>query len=147
MTVLTRRVAALLAGIWAGALLCIGLAAAPAAFATLAAADAGRFAGRLFAQEAYLSLVFAALLYVLARRLARDAAAQGQGSVVSAEVLLALGALFCTVAGHFALQPMMEAARAGQGHHSFATLHGASMALYALQALLVVALAWRLTRH
>ncbi|MBK6866191.1 MAG: DUF4149 domain-containing protein [Ideonella sp.] len=144
---MTRRVAALLAGIWAGALLCIGLVAAPAAFATLAAADAGRFAGRLFAQEAYLSLVFAALLYVLARRLARDAAAQGQGSVVSAEVLLALGALFCTVAGHFALQPMMEAARAGQGNHSFATLHGASMALYALKALLVVALAWRLTRH
>ena len=147
MTVLTRRVAALLAGIWAGALLCIGLVAAPAAFATLAAADAGRFAGRLFAQAAYASLVFAALLYVLARRLARDAAAQGQGSVVSAEVLLALGALFCTVAGHFALQPMMEAARTGQGHHSFATLHGASLALYALKSLPVVALAWRLTRH
>ena len=142
-----KRAAALLAGIWAGALLCIGLNAAPAAFAVLATADAGRYVGRLFAQEAYLSLVFAVLLYVLARRLARVAAAEGRGSVVSAEVLLVLGALFCTVAGYFALQPMLEAARAGEGSLSFATLHGASMALFALKALLLVALAWRLTRR
>ncbi|HRI18438.1 MAG TPA: DUF4149 domain-containing protein, partial [Burkholderiaceae bacterium] len=109
MTQFPRRVAALLAGIWAGALLCIGLNAAPAAFSVLATADAGRFVGRLFAQEAYLSLVFAALLYVVTRRLAREAAAQGRGSVVSPEILLVLGGLFCTVAGYFAVQPMMEA--------------------------------------
>lgn len=146
MSAFPKRVAALLAGIWAGALLCIGLNAAPAAFAVLATADAGRFVGRLFAQEAYLSLVFAVLLYVLARQLARMAAVEGRGSAVSAEVLLVLGALFCTVAGYFALQPMLEAARAGQGAFSFAALHGASMALYALKTLLAVALAWRLTR-
>ena len=35
------------------------------------------------------------------------------------------------MSGHTALQPMMEAARTGQGNHSFATLHGASLALYA----------------
>ena len=146
MSAFVRRSAALLAGIWAGALLCIGLNAAPAAFATLVTSDAGRFVGRLFAQEAYLSLIFAALLYVMTRRLARAAAAQGRGSVVSAEVLLVLGALVCTVSGYFALQPLLEAARAGQGSYSFATLHGVSMALYALKTLLVVSLAWRLTR-
>ena len=35
------RFAALLAGLWAGALLCIAALAAPAAFAVLATADAG----------------------------------------------------------------------------------------------------------
>jgi hypothetical protein len=89
----------------------------------------------------------AALLYLAVRRLARVAAAAGTGSVVSADVLLVLGTLFCTVAGYFALQPMMEAARVGQGSYSFATLHGVSLALYVLKALLVVALAWRLTRR
>lgn len=146
MTAFTRRSAALLAGIWAGALLCIGLNAAPAAFATLGSGDAGRLVGRLFAQEALLSLLFAVLLYLAARRLAREAAAAGRGSVLSAELLLVFGALFCTVLGYFALQPMMEAARAGQGSFSFAALHGASMALYALKTLFVVSLAWRLTR-
>jgi hypothetical protein len=127
--------------------LCIGLLAAPAAFATLARPEAGRFVGHVFAQEGYLSLAMAALLYLAVRRLARASAAAGRGSVVSAEVLLVLGALFCTVAGYFALQPMMEAARAGQGSYSFATLHGVSLGLYALKALLVAALAWRLTRR
>ena len=42
-----NRAAALLAGLWAGILLAIGLIGAPAGFATLAAsADAGRVAGR-----------------------------------------------------------------------------------------------------
>ena len=128
-------------------MLCIGGLAAPAAFTTLARPDAGAFVGCVFAQEGYLSLAMAALLYLAVRRLARAAAAAGIGSVVSAEVLLALGALFCTVAGYFALQPMMEAARAGQGSFSFATLHGVSLGLYALKALLVTVLAWRLTRR
>ena len=135
-----------MAGIWAGVLLCVGLNAAPSAFAVLARSDAGRFVGRLFALEAYASLAFAVVVYVLARRLSARAAAEGRGSVISGEVLLVFGALFCTVAGYFALQPMLEAARAGQGSFSFAALHGASMALFALKALLVVALAWRLTR-
>lgn len=113
----------------------------------LATPDAGRYVGRLFAQEAMLSIVFAVVLYVLARRLARDAVALGRGSVLSAEVLLVAGALFCTVAGYYALQPMIEAARIGQGRFSFAALHGASMAFYATKTLVVLSLAWRLTRR
>jgi hypothetical protein len=62
----------------------------------------------------------------------------------SANMLLALGALFCTIAGYFALQPMMEAARQGlPGAMSFGLLHGASSVFFLLKGLLVAALLWR----
>jgi hypothetical protein len=57
--------------------------------------------------------------------------------------MLALAALFCTVAGHFAVLPMMAAARAGHGALGFGTLHGFSVALFALKAVLLLVLAWR----
>ena len=141
---LSPRFGAYLAGLWAGALLCIGFIATPAPFATLAGADAGRVVGRIFAQEAYLSMALAVLMFLIVRRLALLASAAGRGSVVSAEVLIVLGTLFCTVAGYFALQPMLEAARAGRGAFSFGALHGVSMALFAVKGVLVLVLAWRL---
>ena len=58
-------------------------------------------------------------------------------------MILALGTVFCTVAGYFALQPMMAAARAGQGPLSFGQLHAVSAAFYGAKVLLVLALAWR----
>jgi hypothetical protein len=137
-----ERAAALLAGLWAGTLLCIALLATPAPFATLATADAGRVVGRIFVQEAYLSLALGLVLTVIERLRARDRAA---GSPFSTELLLVLGALFCTVAGYFGVQPMMAAARAGQGSLSFGQLHAVSLGFFALKTLLVVALAWRLT--
>jgi hypothetical protein len=139
------RLAALVAGCWAGMLAAVALIAAPAAFATLPAADAGRVVARIFAVEAYVSLALAMLLFIVERARSRRAAEAGEGSVLSAELLLIAGSLFCTVAGYFALQPMMAAARAGQGSMSFGALHGASTAFFALKALLVLTLAWRLT--
>jgi hypothetical protein len=141
------RLAALVAGCWAGMLAAVALIAAPAAFATLPAADAGRVVARIFAVEAYVSLALAMLLFIVERARSRRAAEAGEGSVLSAELLLIAGSLFCTVAGYFALQPMMAAARAGQGSLSFGALHGASTAFFALKALLVLTLAWRLTRR
>jgi hypothetical protein len=139
------RLAALLAGLWAGVILAIGLIGAPAGFAVLPTpAEAGRVAGRMFAVEAPLSLALAVAIFVLERRRARDDAEAGRGSQFTASMLLALGALFCTVAGYYAIQPMMAAARAGQGAWSFGALHGASMAFFGLKGLLVLALAWRL---
>jgi len=138
------RVAALLAGAWAGVLLCIGAIATPAGFALLEPAMAGRVAGRMFAQEAYLSLVLAVVLFAIERRHARQAAEAGQGSVLSTNLLLVFGTLFCTVAGYFAIQPMMAAARAGQGAWSFGALHAASAMFFGLKGVLVLALAWRL---
>ena len=139
------RFASVLAGIWAGVLASLGVIAAPAAFATLASADAGRAAGRMFEVEAYLSLAVAIVLFAIERQRSRTAAAAGTGSVFSANLVLLLGTLFCTVAGYFATQPMMAAARAGQGSMSFAALHAVSGGLSVLKGLLVLALAWRLS--
>jgi hypothetical protein len=140
------RASAGLTAAWAGVLASIALLAAPAAFATLPAAEAGRVVGRLFAWEANLSLGLALLLVFMERRRTGDAAEAGSGSVLSYELLLLLGTVFCTVAGYHAVQPLMEAARAGQGRWSFGALHAISSAFFALKGLLVVALAWRYAR-
>ena len=140
------RFAAVLAGLWAGMLLCIGALAAPSAFALLASADAGRLVGRMLSQEAYASLGLALLLLFIERRSTRHAVESGATSVLSTNLVLLMGTLFCTVAGHFAVQPLMAAARAGQGTWSFAALHTVSGGLFVLKAILVLALAWRFTR-
>ncbi|MEW6704165.1 MAG: DUF4149 domain-containing protein [Pseudomonadota bacterium] len=140
------RLRVLLPALWAGVLLCIALVATPAPFATLTPADAGRVVGRIFAQEAYFSLVVAVALFLMERRIAAADAAAGRGSAMSTNVLLLLGTLFCTVAGYFALQPLMAAARAGQGGPSFAVLHGVSAGFFGLKTVLVCALSWRTAR-
>ena len=145
MSVVAARFAAVVAGLWAGILLCIGAIAAPSAFATLVPADAGRVVSRMFMQEAYLSLGVAIVLFVIERQRTRQVAAVGAGSVFGLNLVLLLGTLFCTVAGYFAVQPMVAAARAGQGTLSFGTLHAVSASLFALKGLLVLALAWRLS--
>jgi hypothetical protein len=130
-----ERIARLLPALWAGALLAIALLAAPAAFGAVTAEQAGRVVARLFAQEARLSL-FVATAVVLVERW------RGVRSFNST-ILLALGALFCTVAGYYALQPLMDAARAGRGSWTFGQLHAASLLFYALKTVIVGALAWR----
>ena len=142
---LASRLAALASALWAGVLACIGAMAAPSAFATLAVPDAGRFVGRLFAQEAYLSLTLALLLFLVERQRSRDAAQAGTGSVFSVNIMLIFGTLFCTVAGYFAVQPMIESARRGEGGPSFAVLHGVASAFFLAKVGAAAALAWRLT--
>lgn len=137
------RVAQLLASLWLGLVGALGAVAAPAAFAVLDRPLAGRVAGQCFRIEAQVALGFALALFLLHRHLAAQRAAAGSGSRVSVELLLVLGALFCTVLGYHALQPMMEAARAGQGAIGFGALHGVSSALFALKGLLLLALVWR----
>ena len=135
----------LLPGLWAGALLAVALVATPAPFALLAPADAGRVVSRILAHEAYLSLALGVVLLALERLAARstDTDTDEPGPTFSPGLLLALGALFCTVAGYFALQPMMAAAQAGQGPLSFGQLHALSAAFYLVKTGLVAALAWR----
>ena len=136
----------LLPALWAGGLLCVALLATPAPFAMLAPADAGRVAGRMLAQEAYASLALGLVLLVLERVAARRATEAHTGPQFSTGMVLVLGALFCTVAGYFAVQPMMAAARAGQGSLGFMQLHAISAAFYLLKTALVLALAWRASR-
>ena len=141
-----ERLRRLLSGLWAGMLLCTALIATPAPFAVLERADAGRVVGRIFVQEAWLSLALALSLLAMERMRARRASERGQGSVLSTEMLLALGTVFCTVAGYFAIQPLLPAARAGQGAFSFGQLHAVSTLFFGLKTLLVLALAWRSTK-
>jgi hypothetical protein len=138
--------AKVLAAAWLGLLATIAFVAAPAAFATLARADAGRYVARLFSLEAWTSLALALVLLFAEQRRARGAAADGAGSVMSGATLLLLGTLFCTIAGHFGIEPLMAAARVGEGAASFGTLHAASTVLYGAKALLVLALVWRGSR-
>ena len=138
-----ERARRLLPGLWAGWLLCVALLATPAPFATLVVADAGRVVARMLAQEAYTSLALGVFLLALERLVARRAAASGAGSQFTPGMVLALGTVFCTVVGYFAVQPMMPGARAGQGPLSFGQLHLVSAVFYVLKGLLVLALAWR----
>ncbi len=146
MPALLERARRLLPGLWAGWLLCVALLATPAVFAQLSGAEAGRLVGRMLAQEAYTSLALGVVMVALERVAARRAALAGTGPQFSAGMVLALGALFCTVAGYFAIQPLMPAAKAGQGAFSFGQLHAASAAFYVIKGLLVLALAWRAAR-
>ena len=139
------RAGAWLAGAWAGLMLGIGGLATPTLFQLLPRADAGRIAGRLFALEATAGICIGALLVLVGLQLGRDRAERGRGSRFGLELMLALGAVACIVAGHYALQPMLEAARAGQGSLSFGALHALSSGFFGLRFLLVAALAWRLT--
>ena len=142
----SRRLACLVAGLWAGLILGIAAIGAPAGFANLASDVARRVAGRMFAQEAYLSLAVGVILLLLVRRQARFDAEAGRGSIFSTNVVLVFGTLFCTMLGYFAIQPLMATARAGQGLWSFGALHALSAALFGLKGLLALALAWRLSQ-
>lgn len=140
---IAERARRVLPAVWAGLSLALGFVAAPTLFAVLDRSAAGSVASRLFAAEATISLVLCVVLALLERARAARRAQTGGGSRVSAELMLVLGALFCTIFGHYAVQPMMEAARAGQGALSFGALHGISSGFYAVKLLLVATLAWR----
>ena len=138
-----ERLRRVLPALWAGLLLCIAGLATRAPMALLDKADAGRVVGSIFLQEAWLSLALALLLLAIERTRARRAAQRGQGSILSAEMLLVLGTAFCTVLGYFVVQPLLVAARAGQGGMTFGQLHAVSLSLFGLKTVLVLVLAWR----
>jgi len=137
---------ALLPALWLGGLLTVALLATPAPFATLAKTDAVRVAGRMLAHEATASLLLGALVLLIERLTARRRHAQGQGSEFSLGMLLALGGLACTVLGYHVIQPMIVAARQGQGSLGVPALHAISVGLYVVKVALVAALAWRAAR-
>ena len=143
----TESLRRLLPGIWFGLLLAIALIATPAASNALDKASFGAVARAIFAREAPTSLVLGVLILVIERR---DALARHLATGVtqfSTEMLLAAGALFCTVAGYYGLLPALEQARlGGPTQLSFLQLHALSLAFFGLKGLLVLALAWKATR-
>ena len=145
--VVVSRLRQLLPALWAGLLLTVAGLATPAPFALLMPVDAGRVVSRMLSHEAHVSLVLGALVLLLERFAARRSASGALGRQFTPAVLLTLGALFCTVAGYFALQPLMVVAKAGQGVLSFGQLHALSAAFYLVKVALVLALAWRVGRQ
>ncbi len=139
-----QRIRAALASVWFGASLGVAALGAPSVFAVLPGPQAGPIVGRMLEREATLGLVLGAVLILLEHLRSRARAEAGlPGPRFSAELLLALGAVFCTVAGYHALLPWMEQARAGRGPLSFGQLHAISVAFYAVKMGLVGVLAWR----
>lgn len=138
------RVRAVLAALWAGELLAVAALAAPNAFATLDRAMAGKYVGRLFELDARVALAAAILLILIERRLHRDAVDSGAAapSAMGWGLWLPLLALFMTVLGYYGLQPLMEAARQGQGRWTFMQLHAVSLGCFGVRLLAVLALAW-----
>jgi hypothetical protein len=134
-----ERLRRLLPACWVGALLCLAMIAAPASFALLDRAVAGRVVGQIFLQEAWLSLVLGLLLLMLERLRAR----RGLQPVLSTEMLLTLGTMFCTLMGYFAIQPFMPAARSGHLALSFGQLHATSAMFFGAKILLLGVLSWR----
>jgi hypothetical protein len=143
VTAVVDRMRHLLPGLWLGVLLCIAGIATPAPFALLPPVDAGRVAGRMLGQEAWLSLIFGLVVFALERREAVRRARAGSGSLFSADRVLALGAVFCTLAGYFAAQPLLAQARVAPGWFSFGQLHAVSLGFFMLKAALVAVLTWR----
>ena len=143
----TESLRRLLPGLWFGVLLAIALIATPAASISLDKVSFGAVARAIFAREAPTSLIFGVLILVIERR---DALARHMATGVtqfSTEMLLAAGALFCTVAGYYGLLPAMEQARlGGPTQLTFLQLHALSLAFFGLRGLLVLALAWKATR-
>lgn len=146
---LAARARLLIATLWAGSLWTVGYLVAPTLFATLSdRVLAGTIAGRLFRIEAWLSVVCALALILLARltQPGEDVRARRQ------LLVLAIGMLACTLVGFFGVQPFMANLReaAGPGgvmdsdaKATFAILHGVSSVLYLIQSLLGVALVLR----
>ena len=143
----SERLRRILPGVWFGVLLAIALIATPAASISLDKASFGAVARAIFAREAPTSLVFGVLVLVIERRDALERHLATGVTQFSTEMMLAAGALFCTVAGYYGLLPVMEQARSGAVTSlTFLQLHALSLAFFGAKGLLVLALAWRATR-
>ncbi len=137
----------LLPGVWFGVLAAIALVATPAASGALDKVNFGAVARAIFEREAPASLVLGVLILVIERKAAFIRHEATGVSQFSAEMVLAIVALFCTIFGYYGLLPLMEQARAGAtGGLSFLQLHAISLGFFGLKGLVVLALAWRATR-
>jgi hypothetical protein len=126
----------------AGSLWTVGYLVAPTLFAMLEREQAGRVAGQLFTQVAWLVMICTAVLLGFKKRLL-----PGSPRWISYGLL---GVLALAAVGHFALRPYLaglrEALAAGRVaqetyHAAFGRAHGISALLYLAQSFLAAALA------
>lgn len=130
----------LAASLWAGSVWAVSYLAAPSAFAVLDGTLAGNVVGTMLTRLAWLSILLAPLLAMLAWRSADLDAKRRRWLYALAGAMLA-----CSLAVYLGLQPMMAAIREAAGPAgvraspqwgTFAALHGVSQLLYLLESVL-----------
>jgi hypothetical protein len=130
----------LVASLWAGSVWAVSYLAAPSAFAVLDSTRAGNVVGTMLTREAWLAIVLALLLAVLAWR-SPDLDTRRRRWLA----WVAGGMLACSLAVYLGLQPMMAAIRESAGPAgvraspqwgTFAALHGVSQLLYLVESVL-----------
>lgn len=122
--------------VWVGALWSVGYIAAPALFAHLDSATAGRVAGELFTVVTWLSMVCGVLLLLATRGMDHSSGA--------ARLRVRLIPLMMALVGssEWIVRPLMEAARLPDGTPGagFGMWHGVSALLYLAASLLAILL-------
>jgi hypothetical protein len=130
----------LLAALWAGSVWAISYLAAPSAFAVLDSTHAGNVVGVMLTRSAWLAIVLAVLLALLAARAGDLDARRRRGLywVIG-------GMLACSLVVYLGLQPLMAAIREQAGPAgvraspqwgTFAALHGVSQVMYLVESVL-----------
>ena len=130
----------LLAALWAGSIWGVSYLAAPSAFAVLDSTQAGSVVATMLTREAWLAIVLAPVLIVLAG-ISNDLDAKRRQWLR----LCILGMLACSLVVYLGLQPLMAAIRASAGSAgvraspqwgTFMALHGVSQLLYLVESVL-----------
>jgi hypothetical protein len=133
------RLAAVVLTLWAGSLWTICAIAAPAAFAVLERAAAGRLAGALFQIATWLGAACALILFATAFVHKPLAARLSPSWLVAATAAAPL-------LSELVLSPMMAAARAANDMSRFGMLHGLAAVLFVAAALGALLLVLRFNR-
>ena len=136
--------------LWIGGLWAIGYVAAPVLFSSLDDKQlAGMLAGNLFEWMAWIGM--AAGGFLLVHRIVTDGGAALKSLFFWVVTLM----LLLTAAGHFGVQPIMQALKDQAMPQAvmesvfadrFARWHGISSVLYLIQSALGLLLIWRLVR-
>lgn len=143
------RLRLLVAVFWAGSLWTIGYLVAPTLFATLHdSALAGTIVGSLLKSEAWVSIICAAVLFVLV------STARSMDALQKRRLNIVIGAMVvCALVIYLGVQPAMAALKEAAGAvpmrqspqwTQFAILHGVSQLLYVVESVLAAVLVIRM---
>ena len=128
------RARLLVVTLWAGSLWTIGYLVAPTLFGTLHdRVLAGVIAGSMFTTGAWVSLA-CGLVTLGLLAVSKDVTDQRRKTLY----IIAGAMLVCLFLSHFGLRPMMAELKEAGDKAKFGMLHGVSMVLYLVQAILAV---------
>ena len=124
----------LLVTLWAGSLWTVGYLVAPTLFGTLQdRVLAGVIAGNMFTTGAWVSMACGVVTLGLLA-VSKDVTDQRRKTLY----IIAGAMLVCLLLSHFGLRPMMAELKEAGDKAKFGMLHGVSMVLYLVQAILAV---------